>query len=107
MLEIVGHNVEDRPSPIRARVEHRADERSQAPLGLVESSAGLGRIGHVARDRDEMIRILCCQGSKPISVARSIATRYPPRANRAATAIPRPGPTPATNTLPSVLIASS
>src|SRR5690242_19244073 len=35
----------------------------------------------------------------------SMATRYPSRANRLATAIPRPGPTPATRTLPSAFIA--
>ena len=55
MLEIIWRDVEDRPWPIRAGVEYRAYERPETPLGLLEGSADLGRIGHVARYRDQAV----------------------------------------------------
>jgi hypothetical protein len=67
MFEIIRGDVEDRPWPKRARVEYRAYERPQAPFGLFEGGADFGRIGNVARHRNQAVWRVRGHGSKPIS----------------------------------------
>jgi hypothetical protein len=77
MLEIIWCSVEDRPGSKCARVEYRADERSQVLLGLVEGNVDLGRIGHVAGHRDQVIWSVRGHGSQPISAARQHCDSMP------------------------------
>jgi hypothetical protein len=70
MLEIIGGDVEDRSWPKRPRVEYRAYEWPQAPLGLLEGGADLSGIGNVTRHRNQAVWSLRSHTSKPISAAR-------------------------------------